>query len=140
MPAAFLANLSIPERAAGWRRAIEGDRDKVHVFEEAGVVQGWVAIGKSVEGRGPDEGEIYALYVDPNHWRRAIGGALIRHAEQKLWARGFQSVALWVLEQNNLARAFYVKCGYAEEGGRKTEEMAGAKLVELRFRKKSLPG
>ncbi|MCW5549011.1 MAG: GNAT family N-acetyltransferase [Opitutaceae bacterium] len=133
MPAAFLANLSIPERAAGWRRGIERDSGMVQVFEEAGNIRGWIASGKARENGEAHEGEIYALYVDPSHWRCAIGGALIRHAEQKLWAEGFQSVVLWVLERNNLARAFYSKCGYAEDGESKTIDIAESKLVELRL-------
>lgn len=108
----------------------------VHVFEDSGIIRGWIAVGKSREDEGAGAGEIYALYVDPGHWRRAIGGALVRHAEQNLWTRGFRSVVLWVLEQNSVGRSFYAKCGYADDGGRKTEEIGGAKLVELRLRKR----
>lgn len=135
VPVAFLANLSVAERAAGWGSGIKRDGCMVHVCEESGVIRGWIAIGKSRESADANEGEIYALYIDPNHWRHGIGGALIRYAEQKLWERGWRSVILWVLEQNVTGRAFYSKCGYADDGGRKTIEIAETKLVELRLRK-----
>lgn len=135
MPATFLANLSVEERAEGWRRGIVRDGNMVHVFEESGCIRGWIAVGKPTEISDATVGEIYALYVDPGRWRHAIGGALIRHAEQELWACGFHSVILWVLEQNVAARAFYSKCGYAGDGGRKIIDIADTKLVELRVRK-----
>jgi len=56
-------------------------------------------------------------------------------AEAELWSRGYATSVLWVLEQNEAARAFYRRIGYLEDGGQKTEAFAGVRLVELRLSK-----
>ena len=135
LPDDYLAALSAEERAAGWRPGLERDARMLWVCEDAGKVVGWVALGKSREEDEIGAGELYALYVDPAHWHRGAGGALVRQAETELWERGFDSVALWVLERNHLGRTVYAKLGYAESGRTKALQIAGVALVELRLKK-----
>ena len=52
-------------------------------------------------------GEIYALYVHPNHFRKGVGKALFMAAAAALTDRKLTSVLLWALKKNKRACAFY---------------------------------
>ena len=54
------------------------------------------------------EARVAHLYVDPEHWRHAIGGALLRRA-QAVRPRGLD---LWVFQRNTVAIAFYERHGF----------------------------
>ena len=54
------------------------------------------------------EGWVEHLYVDPPHWRRGIGGALLRHAQ----AARPGGLELWVFARNTPAIAFYERHGF----------------------------
>ena len=42
--------------------------------------------------------------------------------------------ALWVLEGNAAAHAFYAACGWAPDGASRTVDVGGAVVPEVRFR------
>jgi GNAT superfamily N-acetyltransferase len=135
IPASFLASLSKQDRAAGWRRQINGDPRSLLVTTEANAVSGWIALGASRNGRSTDEGEIFALYVRPGRWRNGLGRALMEAAETELWRRNLLSSTLWVLERNFPARAFYERIGYHADGLKKDIPFPDATLVEVRYSK-----
>jgi len=54
------------------------------------------------------EARVAHLYVDPEHWRQAIGGALLRRA-QAVRPRGLD---LWVFQRNTVAIAFHERHGF----------------------------
>jgi len=134
MPDDLLAGLSSEQRAAGWAAFIKRDPQGLLVMERDAAVVGWVAFGQNRDDLAR-AGEVYALYVGPEGWRRGCGRELLTAAERELQSRGCDGVVLYVLEQNAPARAFYRRLGYIEDGGWKTETMAGVDLVELRMRK-----
>ncbi len=57
-------------------------------------------------------GELMSLYVLPESQGRGVGTALLNQAERGLRSLGFTSFALWVAEQNCLAKAFYQRHGW----------------------------
>lgn len=134
VPDDHLAALSKEERAAGWRRGITADARSLLVFDDGGI-RGWLASGRGRDDDAAGAAEIYALYVDPNHWRQSIGGALLARAEEDLWSRGFDHAVLWVLERNLPARAFYARAGYVDDGRTKTASFGETRLIELRMKK-----
>lgn len=74
---------------------------------------------------GPDPvdaelGHIARLYVDPARWRLGIGRALYRTAMDHVRGAGFTAATLWVLEGNDLARAWYERLGWQLTGERKS--------------------
>jgi ribosomal protein S18 acetylase RimI-like enzyme len=134
LPEAFLAGLSVPDREASWRKNL-GDGSYVLVAEEGDQVVGWLIGGRT---RDPDcaatTGEIYAVYVDPGCWRRGAGRQLWARARVDLRAQGYTAVTLWVLAENVAARGFYERLGFGlDPEARKTVEMAGRSLVEMRY-------
>jgi ribosomal protein S18 acetylase RimI-like enzyme len=135
VPDAYLDALSWPDRveerrerlrqggAGGVRTAVVADPD----------VAGFVAWGPDRDdGEAAGAEEIYALYVDPPRWREGIGRVLLSHAVAASAAA--PAVRLWVLEGNARARTFYRRSGFVEDGARKTIELGGRELPELRYR------
>jgi GNAT superfamily N-acetyltransferase len=56
------------------------------------------------------------LYVQPQWWSRGVGRALHDEVLDRLRAEGCQRCHLWVLEDNDRARQFYERLGWAENG------------------------
>jgi GNAT superfamily N-acetyltransferase len=56
------------------------------------------------------------LYVLPQWWKRGVGRALHDEVLARLRADGCERCHLWVLEQNDGARRFYERLGWAENG------------------------
>jgi ribosomal protein S18 acetylase RimI-like enzyme len=96
------------------RRALMG-RLPPHQFALVADVDGGV-VGFCVGGGShpPDErfrGEVYAIYVLPEHHRRGIGRELLQAAAKELVDRGFHSMIIWVLRENAPSRRFYERMG-----------------------------
>jgi len=54
-------------------------------------------------------------------------------ALDELKSSGFDSVLLWVLRDNAVARAFYEKIGFVESGDEKPIIIGGKELIEVRY-------
>ncbi len=95
-------------------------------------------VGFAVVGPSRDElelGELYAIYVDPDSWSLGAGRELIGHAEERL-AEEYGEAALWVLEENARARAFYERAGWEPDGARNVFRRPGFAAPEVRYRKR----
>jgi len=138
VPDDYLDTLSIDQRATGWRQILtHKDSGDVWVALKDDLVLGWISSGPSRDsGSGPATGEIWAIYVSPEHWRTGIGRLLYAEAEQRLAELGMKEVTLWVLKGNTHARRFYESLGFSiDPGAEKTMTKTGAELSELRMRK-----
>jgi ribosomal protein S18 acetylase RimI-like enzyme len=105
------------------------------VVEETGEVIGFASVGASREPDAEREGELYAIYLHPTCWGRAIGKALLQRAEESLRGSGYRTAILYVLEGNERAERFYGSAGW-EQDGSKVDEFQGATVTELRYRKR----
>ncbi len=105
----------------------------VLVADDAGSVIGFAATGPSRDQEGL--GELYAIYVDQHAWSTGAGRALIERAEAALAAQ-YDEATLWVLEDNDRARRFYERAGWALEGLRKVESFLDTEVAEVRYRKR----
>ena len=86
---------------------------RVFVAEWDGTLAGFAA----VEPRADGDGELDALFVDPEMQRRGIGRALIEHCAE--FARKEGSLALHVVG-NPHAKTFYEECGFEVVGTTET--------------------
>lgn len=107
-----------------------------HLLAELdGRIVGWAYTGPY---RGDDlpagSGEVYAIYALPEHWSAGVGRALMARALRDLDRRAFAPVFLWVLRDNDRARHFYQRVGFAADGGTHDFDVAGVSLPELRYR------
>ena len=70
-------------------------------------------LGNAVDQvQGDRFSHIFLLYVNPNHRRRGIGSALMRHAENWAKSKGDRQIGLQVFEINAPAVNLYHKLGY----------------------------
>lgn len=138
VPAAFLDSLSIEDRENRWREILDQRVSETWVAEEGGKVVGWISAARSRDEDAPSTtAEVWAIYVDPAHWRRGVGGSLWHQAEVHLDAAGFSDITLWVLKENAQAIAFYESIGLVvEPGSEKAILIGGAELLEIRLRKR----
>jgi GNAT superfamily N-acetyltransferase len=127
LPRDELARLSIEDRADQWRR------HPPLVAEVDGEVIGFVSVGRSRD-EGED-GELYAIYVHPNHWDTGAGRALIAAGEERLQQLGHKEALLWVLEDNPRARRFYEIAGWSTDGTTRPIEIFGIPVPEVRYTK-----
>jgi ribosomal protein S18 acetylase RimI-like enzyme len=137
LPAEFLDDLSVDASEDRFRERLSAptpDRS-TWVAEAAGQVIGFVAAGvPRDEGTHPLTGEVYAIYVMPDCWDNGIGWDLLTRAEGELRERGYAEAVLWVLADNQRARAFYERAGWRSDGGTKQDTFGGAEVTEVRYR------
>jgi ribosomal protein S18 acetylase RimI-like enzyme len=137
LPDQLLDGLSVPERATSWRVILEGGEEHwlILVAEGGGELTGFCAAATPSRDLDADEttAELGALYIDPGHWRRGVGTALLTRALEELRRAGLHDVVLWVLPENHAALAFYERFGFKlEEGVEKREERSGRPVIRLR--------
>ena len=135
MPQAYLDSLSASGRSDGWRRMLAaGSKPGVGLFvavHESGPVIGFIAFGPRRDEWEPSTGEVYAINVDPDHWRLSVGSDLFEAGIDALIDAGFKRAVLWVHPENDRAIGLYESRGWAAAGEKRTEEVLGATAPEI---------
>jgi GNAT superfamily N-acetyltransferase len=132
MPDAYLDAL--------WRSIIDGHGGSpVLVAVLDGRVVGFATVGaERTEGEQSASGELYAMNLDPDVWGRGIGRALLQRTTEELVRLGFPDAVLWVVPENQRARALYESDGWHPDGAVATEEILGVAVTDIRYRKQLL--
>jgi ribosomal protein S18 acetylase RimI-like enzyme len=94
--------------------------------DAAGRVAGFVAVH-------PPQGELYLLFVHPDHAGRGVGRALLDAAHAALRDFGCREVFLYTHEQNARAIAVYEAAGYRRDGSVRESDFRGVQLREPRL-------
>jgi ribosomal protein S18 acetylase RimI-like enzyme len=105
------------------------------VATEGEDILGFAALGPSRDADSPNDGEIFALYVDPDSWEQGVGRTLISNARTYLSEMSFAAANLWVLEGNQRAIRFYEIDGWSSEGLSREYVVGGVAVNEIRFRR-----
>ena len=138
MPAEHLDQMTLEKRQAYWSEAIEFGEPQVLVATCDEQVVGFVGYDRSRDAKTrATVGEIWALYVAPEHWRQGVGLALWDGARDGLKEEGCTQVTLWVLLQNEHALEFFEHAaGFKREMPTlKTVDFGSAKLEEIRLKR-----
>jgi L-amino acid N-acyltransferase YncA len=106
---AYLAGLDETKGAALWREWLTRDI-QVLVVEVNGEVVGFVSGGSMREPLQDYDAELFAIYLLKSSQRLGIGTALLKTLAESLNAKGFKSMAAWVLEGNSSSH-FYERSG-----------------------------
>jgi ribosomal protein S18 acetylase RimI-like enzyme len=137
MPDEYLDGLSAEDRASMWRRQIDatgGDGLLVAVADDE--VVGFAAFGRCQDhAASAEEGQLYAINLDPDQWGKGLGRALLRTATNELAHQGLKSVVLWVAPENARARGLYESEGWTTDGVSRDDEVLGVSVTELRYRR-----
>lgn len=127
----FFLNALTPENCFAQRSHIAPDRR--FVAEVNGEVIGTATFGKPRDRMGENLGELYSVYVLPEHWDGGHGSQLFRAVADRLKAQGYSGMYLWVLRDNTRARTFYEHMGMKASGKERELEIAGSYLPEVRY-------
>jgi len=122
-------------RRSRWRTRHRGTgtQPPTLVAERNGEILGFVAVGAS---RDPGtDGELFAIYVHPDHWGTGVGHALIEAGEAELRRLGHKDSILWVLDDNPRARRFYELAGWSPDGEARDIRIFGFDVSEVRYAK-----
>jgi GNAT superfamily N-acetyltransferase len=126
---------SLELRIEGWTVNLNDEAVVVSLLEERGRPVGFVSCGPCGDGDAtPGLGEIKALYLVKDAWRKGYGRRLLRIAMGCLRDRGFDEATLWVLRDNDAARSFYETEGWRLDGGEK-DCFGGLSAPALRMRR-----
>lgn len=119
-PERVLEELNAARHAAYWRSLVAAAPGGTVVCERGRAVMGFLSLAAAADDSGESAGEITSIYLDPQHWRRRCGAALMRWALSQAESRGWQRVISWSLRENRHARAFYESVGFHPDGASKT--------------------
>ena len=139
LPDDVLAGLSVPDRERFWSDALtaRAPHTGAVVATIAGAVVGFAATGPPLvpaDRADPTLGDLYALYLDPEVWRRGIGTQLHAAALDRLGSCGFTHAGLWVLGTNERALRFYQCHGWTDTGRTQLDRRpGGTELHERRL-------
>ena len=124
-------------REAKWRQAIEFAEPQVHVAVQGDEVVGFVGFDRSRDPKTPSTtGEIWALYVKPEHWGKGVGVALWDAAREGLEEEGCTLVTIWVPLRNERALRFVELAGFKREmKTAKTTSLGNVKIEEIRLKR-----
>jgi GNAT superfamily N-acetyltransferase len=138
LPDAYLDAIDPVRWTTGWERLLSGavPRQVTLVAEDDGRVVGFVDVRPSRDDDvAPGTGEITSVYASPDRWGTGVGRVLMSAAQAAMREAGFTAATLWVLRGNERARRFYDRAGWQPDGTEKTDEVAGAEVVEVRYRR-----
>jgi GNAT superfamily N-acetyltransferase len=126
------------ERTLRWQTIILGAETEDHfvlVCELDGELAGFLTGGPCRDGGREALGEVHDCYVDPAHWRKGVGSALMATGIRQLTETGYREAVLWVLADNPRARSFYERHGWVADGTEKMYELEGDRYPEVRYRR-----
>jgi GNAT superfamily N-acetyltransferase len=140
LPAEVLDNMSTAHRRERWSSILADGmpRTATLVATTDNSIVGFVSIGPCrCEHPADGDGELSALYLRPDRWRRGIGSQLHAAALAGMRSFGFDNAILWALVGNERAFSFYRRHGWREDGADRIERRPdGTELPEIRFRRR----
>jgi GNAT superfamily N-acetyltransferase len=129
VPDAFLDELSVDASTERWKSSLSENESHTYVAEDEAGVFGFASGGKLREPLAEYDGELWALYVSDAGHRRGTGRELVHAVAGHLVESGYQSMLVWVLQQNP-AVGFYRRIGGKAVSG-KMIEIGGVALPDL---------
>lgn len=138
LPQEFLDRLSVEESTQRRRRSLLEPAEGMIatlVAERDDEIVGFVNVGTCRDdGAAQDAGELWAIYVHPDHWGSGAGYALHERSLRVLRDAGMSGAVLWVLAGNERAARFYRRQGWTADGAAKTVWRDDVRLDEVRYR------
>lgn len=121
-----------------WREAIEFGEPQLQVACDADAVIGFIGFDRSRDkGTPPTMGEIWAIYVAPEHWDQGVGLALWDVGREGLLEEGCSDVSIWIALGNERALRFHELAGFKRElSTARTVPAFGVRVEEIRLRRK----
>jgi len=110
LPDRVLLNMSERRQTGSWASFLRHRPEDVVVAQSDGQIVGFGNCGTQRDSTIRFAGEIYTLYVAPDHQGQGLGRGLLLALFQRLVDTGHASALLWVVRANP-ARFFYERLG-----------------------------
>jgi ribosomal protein S18 acetylase RimI-like enzyme len=125
IPDAYLGGMKLEDSVIHWRTILEAlpdNADKLCVFvaESEGQLIGFASGMILPEPKLGMRSELTAIYLRPAWQRSGIGRRLLQKVARTLQALGADSLLVWVISENAIAKNFY-------------DDLGGVKLIEQSF-------
>ncbi len=134
MPDDYLAGLRPEDRAQRYQFAnLDPTRPRTLVAEEADKILGFATLSPARDEDAAGQGELCALYVEPDCWGRGIGRALAAAARDELYRLGFRRAVLWVVSGNARAEQFYRADGWTPDGLHRPRQIWTVTVETVRY-------
>lgn len=136
LPETYLKSLTQESFERRWTNGLSVNNDVVRLVAlEKSVPIGFIV---GLENRTPEKcpeatGEIWALYVHPDHWEKGAGKMLFHEFQEVMKAKGHKKLFLWVLETNERGRAFYEAVGGRFYPATQDLDINGEKFSEVAY-------
>jgi ribosomal protein S18 acetylase RimI-like enzyme len=136
VPDSHLDGLDYKRRSQLFQKSLECNAEKTYLAEGDGKVFGFITLGPCRDSDVDQNttGEIWGIYLAPEHWRKGIGTSLCRYGEDLLRERNYRSVKLWVFAGNPQAIRFYETMGFWADSAQKMLNI-GEPLKAVRYSK-----
>jgi GNAT superfamily N-acetyltransferase len=134
MPVDYLERLRPEDRARHYDFAsLDRTQPRTLVAVEADTVLGFATISPARDEDAGGQGELCALYVEPDCWGRGIGGELASAARSELCRLGFTQAVLWVVAGNARAQRFYRADGWTFDGLHRARRICNVTMDTVRY-------
>lgn len=135
LPQSYLDALSVERRARGWSALLApgaASRTVTWVASDEDGCCGLASAGP-VRSESAGVGELFSLYVRPRAIGTGAGRLLLSYVTAQLKMMLYGSAVLWVLEENQRARRFYERAGWALTGAPRQEPIARTTVSVVRY-------
>lgn len=137
VPDDYLRSLDGAQRTQHWTQEISSGPTtgvRTYVADGDGRVVGFASFGPSRdEDARRGEREVYAIYLDPGTWGHGVARELMRTVLNDVGET--TPLSLWVPADNERARHFYRRHGFAPDGVERLEQVGGVDVLEVRYRR-----
>ena len=125
------------KRVGFWKEAIEYGEPQVLVASMDGEIVGFVGFDRSRDPKSKNTtGELWAIYVDPDHLATGVGLALWDAAREGLQEEDCTDVTVWVPLASAPALRFFDAAGFKREmNTARTVPLGGVRVEEIRFKR-----
>ena len=137
VPEAHWQATPMAKRVTFWKEAIEYGEPQVMVATSGGEIVGFVGFDRSRDPKSKNTtGELWALYVDPDHLGQGVGLALWDAAREGLQDEDCTDVTVWVPLASAQALRFFDAAGFKREmNTARTVPMGSVRVEEIRFKR-----
>lgn len=129
VPQQYLDELS----GNNWSSILTLRQNTVYLLIKRGKYIGVASAGASRDEKCSGWGEIYSIYLLPEHFGTGSGKILLDYMLKALAENGYKDIFLWTLADNMRARHFYEKCGFTFNGDTEEITIGGAELMMVKY-------
>lgn len=134
MPDEYLQGLRPEDRAHRYDFThSDPTRPRTLVAVEADTILGFATFAPARDEDAAGQGELCALYVEPDCWGRGLGRALASAARNGLYELGFRKAMLWVVASNARAQRFYEGDGWGRDGLHRQQQVWSVTVDTVRY-------